>query len=272
MADLFTSLVAIAPGVAKVSGRQAERAPGVSPSVKDGIWSERTLAAGGLPSYGTSAGLSAYIQGHFENTAGLSAILTTSLAANLVGYWALDGNSTALVGSATGTDSSVSYAAAKINSGAVFTGGASRISLTGGPALGTVFSISAWLFPTSNVPTYGAILSRSGVATGLFRKSTTKLSLYDAGDHLSTGNVTISIWTHIVLTSDGTSIRFYLNGTLDTTTVYVPTTFTVGQIGSDTSNEGFIGTIDEVGTWTRALSGPEITTLYNVGAGRQYPF
>ena len=272
MADLFTSLVAIAPGVVKVAGRQGERAPGISPSMKDGIWGERSFAPGGIPTYGAQAAMNAIIQARMALSANLNAVLTTSLAANLVGYWPLDGNSIATVSSAVGTDTSVSYAAAKINSGAVFTGGTSRISLAGGPALGTVFSISAWLFPTSNVPSYGAILSRSGVASGLFRKSTTKLSLYDAGDHLSAGNVTISVWTHVVLTSDGTSIRFYLNGTLDTTTVYVPTTFTAGQIGSDTSSEGFIGTIDEVGTWTRALSGPEITTLYNAGAGRHYPF
>jgi hypothetical protein len=44
MADMFVSLVAITPHQPKVSGKQAERAPGVTPSVKDGIWNERALA------------------------------------------------------------------------------------------------------------------------------------------------------------------------------------------------------------------------------------
>ena len=272
MADLFTSLVAISPNQSKVGGKQAERTPGTSPQMKDGIWNERASTVGGYPKYTLGSSLNAAVQATFASTAGLDAHLVTSLAAGVVGWWKLDGNSTAAFGGYVGVDTSVTYAAAQINTGAVFTGGTSRIAVTSGPALGTVFSISAWLFPTSNAPSYGGIVSRSGVASGLFRKSTTKLSLFDAADHLSAGSVPISTWTHVVLTSDGTSIRFYLNGALDTTTVYVPTSFTVGQFGSDTSNEGFIGTIDEVGCWTRAISLAEVQALYNTGTGIQYPF
>ena len=32
------------------------------------------------------------------------------------------------------------------------------------------------------------------------------------------------------------------------------------------------GSIDEAGIWSRALSGTEITELYNAGAGITYPF
>lgn len=44
MADLFTSFVAISPNQSKVGGKQAERTPGTSPAMKDGIWNERACA------------------------------------------------------------------------------------------------------------------------------------------------------------------------------------------------------------------------------------
>lgn len=42
--------------------------------------------------------------------------------------------------------------------------------------------------------------------------------------------------------------------------------------GIYTSHTYFDGIIDEVGIWSRVLSGTEITTLYNSGSGLQYPF
>jgi hypothetical protein len=47
MSDLFTSLVSVSPTTAKLSGREAERIPGISPSMKDGIWAERASAPTG---------------------------------------------------------------------------------------------------------------------------------------------------------------------------------------------------------------------------------
>jgi len=46
------------------------------------------------------------------------------------------------------------------------------------------------------------------------------------------------------------------------------------SIGFDTSGglAKYNGVIDEVGFWTRALSQPEIQSLYNSGAGITYPF
>lgn len=45
------------------------------------------------------------------------------------------------------------------------------------------------------------------------------------------------------------------------------------QFGGKTGvSPDWIGMMDEIGTWTRALSPAEITTLYNAGAGLAYPF
>lgn len=41
---------------------------------------------------------------------------------------------------------------------------------------------------------------------------------------------------------------------------------------SESTTWSWLGDLDEIGVWTRTLSGAEITALYNAGAGLQYPF
>ena len=48
MADMFTSLVAITTHQPKVSGKDSERAPGISAAMKKGIWNERASAPTGV--------------------------------------------------------------------------------------------------------------------------------------------------------------------------------------------------------------------------------
>lgn len=61
MADLFVSLVAINPLVSKLVGIHADRAPGISPSMKDGITSERSLAPTGARIPPKTASLNAVV-------------------------------------------------------------------------------------------------------------------------------------------------------------------------------------------------------------------
>jgi hypothetical protein len=64
------------------------------------------------------------------------------------------------------------------------------------------------------------------------------------------------------------------NGTAVTVpkTTISPSTFSF-RIGTDERNDLYWdGWIDEVGTWSRALSAAEETELYNAGAGKTHPF
>jgi hypothetical protein len=85
-------------------------------------------------------------------------------------------------------------------------------------------------------------------------------------------------WKHVVATFDGTYCRIYVNGTADGTSSawnhpikYVDSNnfFTIGR--REIANL-YTGSIDEVGIWNRALTQTEITSLYNSGSGRTYPF
>lgn len=85
----------------------------------------------------------------------------------------------------------------------------------------------------------------------------------------------------VVYTASAGSVAFYINasqqGTTQTglaTSIFSGTSpFLVGQrlIPSDPTTN-WDGRLDELGVWSRTLSGAEITSLYNGGAGNQYPF
>jgi hypothetical protein len=94
------------------------------------------------------------------------------------------------------------------------------------------------------------------------------------------------VWYHLVLTFDGSIGILYVNGTSVGSSEYSGSIlapdidrFLLGRyyIDIDYNDNEFNpltldGKIDEVGVWDRALSQQEITSLYNAGAGKAYPF
>jgi hypothetical protein len=83
-------------------------------------------------------------------------------------------------------------------------------------------------------------------------------------------------WDHIVIVISGANYTSYLNGVSQGTVNYLNFLIT-SQInfgGSDRNqgNAPVNGLMDEIAIWSQALSGSEITQLYNAGAGKIYSF
>jgi hypothetical protein len=88
-------------------------------------------------------------------------------------------------------------------------------------------------------------------------------------------------WEHVAFTADGTSLVLYRNGSEAARTAYsgtiIATSMASMGIGVKLDNSGLApdtgapgywqGSIDDLGIWSRALSGSEITAIYE--AGRQ---
>ena len=92
-----------------------------------------------------------------------------------------------------------------------------------------------------------------------------------------TTTIAANTWYHIVGVADGTNVLFYFNGSqIDTDASGEPTGTSTFHIGTHSITADvfryFKGHVGEVGIWTRALSGAEVTELYNGGAGITYPF
>ncbi|MCG2700708.1 hypothetical protein L6267_00900 [Candidatus Parcubacteria bacterium] len=91
----------------------------------------------------------------------------------------------------------------------------------------------------------------------------------------STTDINDSQWHHIVGSYDGTTMKIYIDGTLeDTNTDFsgnLPTNDGNVRIGADyqsTPDNFFSGLIDEARIYNRALSADEVGELYRVGARR----
>jgi hypothetical protein len=101
---------------------------------------------------------------------------------------------------------------------------------------------------------------------------------FDVGD--------VGVWRHVVVVVNPVtpSVTFYKDnvstgghnasaGTIPSTIFNSSKDF---RIGSETATGSFFrgtnASYDEVGIWSRALSGTEVSNLYNAGAGFQYPF
>jgi len=73
-------------------------------------------------------------------------------------------------------------------------------------------------------------------------------------------------WYNIVYTNDGTTAKYYLNGTLVNTTVSPAPAQLLGNVAFGRMNhidyDAFNGKLDDIGIWSRALSACEVNALY----------
>lgn len=209
-----------------------------------------------------------------------------ALSTNLVSYWKLDessGNASDSVGSNTATNSNVTYGTGKINNGAIFNGSSSAFTFATVPVTGSSsFSVSFWLKAGSLVSGMSALhfgTDASNQAFNVYLDASSKIAANftgGGGQVTSTTSLSTSVFQLFTLTYDGTNVRLYVNGTLENTS----SSYTSANIGTTNKFIGkyagntnwWNGSIDEIGMWSRALTGSEVTQLYNGGAGVEYPF
>jgi hypothetical protein len=206
-----------------------------------------------------------------------------ALTTNIKGYWKLDessGNASDATGNGfTLTNAgTVTYAPAKINNGAVFSG-SNNLTNTG-ISLTSAMTISGWM-KAANTSVFIPIAFRNDTNADfymmVFGNGVSEFRFRNSGGTAFTLNPTLSTPTAFhfyTLTYDGSTLTAYVDGSSVGSTPAsgsFSSTPTFGVGTSDTQGNG-AGTIDEVGVWTRALTSTEVSQLYNGGAGIQYPF
>lgn len=222
----------------------------------------------------------------------LSSGSSSPLLTGLVSYWKLDessGTAADSKGSNTGTVSGTvtQGASGKISTAYTFSGFSNTYLDCGTDAslrITSAGTISAWVYQTTSNP-YPTVVGNDDFDTdrhgyNFFIRSDGTVSLElasaSASQSINGGTITNNAWHHIVATWDGTNAHIFIDG-VDGGAVsqtVTPTTntssFKIGNASIGTYN--FTGTIDEVGVWSRALTGSDVTSLYNSGSGKTYPF
>ncbi len=160
-----------------------------------------------------------------------------------------------------------------------FNGQSSNIS-TGTSHLPTSpLTISAWVHPANIMQSSfgggigGTLLESnenggsSGYVLGI--KSTGVLWWWPSAsnDKVSTGTVPLNTWTYITVAYNGVDVNMYLNGKLDSSqSAVTPQVPTFMKIGSKSWITGFFnGTMADVQLYNVALTGPQVSSLYNAG-------
>ena len=220
-----------------------------------------------------------------------------ALTDNLTAYYKLDessGNAADSAGSNTGTNTDVTYTAAKINNGGSFNGTSSLFACGDDASIqfSSAFTIATWVnfdaLPGTNtdsqfVAKWNASTNQRSYRWGLQDTAGTKslrIGVSSAGSATveASTNYTPSTatWYHFVCTWNAGAWVMYVNGasigsgTTSVTALFDNTeTLKLGKRGDG----GLLnGLQDEIGLWSRAITSDEVTTLYNGGAGLQYPF
>jgi hypothetical protein len=208
-----------------------------------------------------------------------------SLTNGLVGYWpfcgnandgTLNGNNGTVNGATLTTDrfgnANSAYNFVKANNNYI------TMNNTVGNFGTSDFSISAWYSSTDNISSH-IINKRFSQSWGNYWELTKFLFGINDTNNNSNYNVinnnqaqSLNTWYNIIVTRNGTSIKYYINGLL-----YQTITTTVINNISNTSNlvigsvitpltgvlQSHDGKIDDIGIWNRALTQQEITSLYN---------
>ena len=198
----------------------------------------------------------------------------------LVSWWPGNGSAIDVAGSNNGTlHGGVTYATGEVEQAFSFNGNGEGVGVGNPTSLQSQnFTIDAWIQrgstnQASYAPSGGGeifIYGAGGYGFGMNNNGQLFLTQVDASNVGSSVLVTDTNWHHVAVTKGGSAVVFYVDGVAyPVAAPYNPTfTFTTtAAIGMLTDNTGntFLGLIDELDIFNRALAGSEVQAIYNAG-------
>ena len=205
-----------------------------------------------------------------------------------VSWWPADGDATDIIGANDGTlVGSATFDTGYVGQAFSFSGGS--VALTSQPPLAQGFTIETWVnFEDTNFNNFlhqvifnnnQVFLRKNGIAEG--NKLAVFVTLADESvERAQSITVPVAgIWTHVAATWEGTLLKLYVNGQLQSPISRegsLTSTAVQAQIGrghqTGLTNNPFFGRIDEFGIYNRALSATEIQVIVDAGsAGKCEP-
>ena len=199
-----------------------------------------------------------------------------------IAAYPLDGSPADLSGNYNGVQTDVTYPVGKFDLSGSFNGSSSYIDTSYTVPASTAASISSW-FNTSSTGNYRTLFSdapSNGAAvntrmqiyftpTNTFDVIIGNNSGYWIGSSNSIASYIDGNWHNLIATYNGTDVKVYIDGSLFqsfTSTISFGTagnqSLVLGKAGLNNVNY-WLGSIDQVRIFDKALSAGEVTTLYN---------
>lgn len=200
--------------------------------------------------------------------------------AGLVGWWKAEGSTLNQTGVINGTlAGNTSFGPGRVGQAFMFDGNGDGVTLGNPPALQLQnFTIEAWVKRSSSsaaslTPWGGLIFSCPYGGYGLGMMDNGSIYLSKVGYSFVSPTFVITDTTnfhHLAVTKVGGTVVFYLDGVAETAGFYDPGFvfggfMAIGARGDDLVGS-FLGAIDEVSVYRRALSVTEVQAIYNAGS------
>jgi hypothetical protein len=138
----------------------------------------------------------------------------------------------------------------------------------GGSGVGTPWSMAFWIKRSGSGAGLAKVIEYGNASIEI---SNDYLTVFRTSSSFATLSVSsgFSDWVHIVISYDGyNNIVFYLNGTLNSSTNYIP--YISGNVNNlGISYPGVTLYLDDLRFYDNQVSGSEVTRVYNSGSGTQ---
>jgi hypothetical protein len=210
----------------------------------------------------------------------------TPAPSGLVSWWPAEENGADIIGTNVGTLEGMTFAVGEVGQAFSLNGSGSDVLLAASPTLQFTnkFTIEAWI-NAGDVNNYRQIFSQMrDLPTqswhynfGLAPSGALRLEV--SGDNVTydflvspNGVLSTGLWAHVVATFDSGACKLYVNGSLvasktsSVTSIYYGTSTTTLIGCTPQGNQRFLGLIDEMSVYNRALSASEIQAIYNASA------
>src|SRR6185369_8479637 len=203
----------------------------------------------------------------------------------VVSWWPAGGNATDIVGVNNGSlRGNASYQDGKLGQAFTFDGNGDGV-LIGNPASLRLqnFTIEGWIkrasaLQVSDSSIFGEIVGYGwgGYVFGFFSDGRLFLSKHGISYVDSARPITDTAWRHVAVTKSGGSVVFYIDGASEATQTYdvtfdFSTDLVIGAVNSSIE-ASFLGSIDELSIYNRALTAREVQAIHNAaGAGKCAP-
>ena len=197
----------------------------------------------------------------------------------LVAWWRAQGDSIDQVGGIpSSTIGNAAYAPGLVGQGFVFDGNGDGVSLGNPPSLQLqTLTIEAWIRRSSatSVSTGAGNAVLLGYGSGgycFWIENNGVLHFNRFGDYatLKGPTITDTNFHHVAVTKSGSAVTFYLDGKADPVANYTAVFAFAAQAAIGCNSDGsssFLGTIDELSVYNRALATNEIQAIYSAAAG-----
>lgn len=207
--------------------------------------------------------------------------------ADLVSYYRYEGNANDSSGNShNGTVANTTFSSSygQFGQGAYNTGGAAGINIGNTFNPTTTWTINFWCklnsIPSSEIHFFNkGLTGYSYSSIVIYASSSTLRTIVSANSDrtisaslASTGSLSTSEYQMWTLVADGSTLKFYLNGTLDNSTTWTNSLWVnsynaiiMGSYNGSVYSQGVNGKMDDISLFNRNLTTTEINDLYTGG-------